>query len=88
MDLKVAHTTNRIVDPKTVKKRQEYSSLEALESDRSTIKYTMDDKELRDYTKMKEKQVLLEKQREDTQKKLDMLNNQQFEKANRLFLGQ
>ena len=87
MDLKVAHTTNRIVDPKSVKKRTEYTSIEALESERAAVRYQMNDKEQNAYERAKEKTTLLERQREETQRKLDMLNKQQFDRANQLFLG-
>ena len=87
MDLKVAHTTNRIVDPKSVKKRVEYNSIEALESERAAVRYQMNDREQNAYQKTKQKQEDLQRQREETQRKLDMLTKTQFDKANQLFLG-
>ena len=47
----------------------------------------MNDKEALAYEKAKQKHEALQRQREETQKKLDMLTTQQFAKANQLFLG-
>jgi curved DNA-binding protein CbpA len=87
MDVKIAHTTSRIVDPRTVDKRKDYRSVEDLENDRSRISYHMSDKERTLY----EKKQLLEKLREEKRKEALMKSDQQaieqFDKLHRLMLG-
>jgi curved DNA-binding protein CbpA len=87
MDLKVAHTTNRIVDPKTVTNRKEYRNVEQLETDRANVAYTMNDKELREYHRRKQFEEQKEQLRIQTQMRLDKLGEEQFERTNRLLLG-
>lgn len=45
MDLKLAYTTSRIVDPTTVDPRKEYTSVDQLKKERSRVRYDMNDSE-------------------------------------------
>jgi len=87
MDLKLAHTTSRIVDPKTCGERKEYKSVDALKSDRSSINYQMSDADLQAYHKKKKLEELQEQKRAENLMKYDRLVLEQFERTNRLMLG-
>lgn len=59
-DLKIAHTTSRIVDPNIIKSRKQYDSVEQLMIDREKINYNMSDK----YKKYYDKKEKIEKMKE------------------------
>lgn len=48
-DLKLAHTTSRIVDPRQVS-RAEYKSIDELKKDRGNVRFEMNNDEKRLYT--------------------------------------
>ncbi len=87
MDLKIAHTTSRIVDPKTVSERKLYKSINDIEADRANVQYHMSDKELEAYQKRKKLEELHEKQRLNNLSAYDQRAYSQFEKVNKLMLG-
>jgi len=87
MDLKIAHTTSRIVDPKTVDPRKEYRNIQEFENDRSKVSYTLNDKDKLHYDKLKKIEELNEKKRLENLIKVDNLTAQQFEKIHKLLLG-
>jgi curved DNA-binding protein CbpA len=87
MDLKIAHTTNRIIDPSTVKQRKEYNTIQQLETDRANVSYEMDPEYLKEYQKRKYLEEQKEKQRIQTQINLDRLSKEQFDKVHKLLLG-
>lgn len=87
MDIKVAHTTSRIVDPRTVDKRKDYRSVEDLEVDRGRISYEMSDKERTHYEKKQLLEKLKEEKRKEAVLKADQQSMEQFEKLHRLMLG-
>lgn len=87
MDLKIAHTTSRIVDPNTVEKRPEYSTIDAIKTDRSKISYTMNDQERMYYDQKKLLEEKKERQRIETILKNDSLASAQFERLHKLMLG-
>ena len=87
MDLKIAHLTSRLVDPKTVDNRKTYNTVGDVEADRANISYSMSDKEMREYQKRKQLEELKEKQRVQNALMKDHLAQQQFDKVNRLMLG-
>lgn len=87
MDLKLAHTTNRIVDPRTVDKRKTYNTIGDVEADRANISYQMSEKDLKEYHMQKQLEETREKQRQMTQQKLDQLTQEHFDVVNRLMLG-
>jgi curved DNA-binding protein CbpA len=73
MDLKLAHTTNRIVDPSTVDPRKQYRNIEELETDRGQVSYTKNEKERLHYEKIKTKEEISEKRRIENLLKIDNL---------------
>ena len=87
MDLKLAHTTNRIVDPKTVNDRKIYKTVGDVEADRSTVKYHMTEEEQKEYEQKKYLEEMKEEQRIKNLNKYDTYAQLQFEKVNRLMLG-
>ena len=87
MDLKIAHTTSRIVDPKTVSERKLYKSINDIEADRANVQYHMSDKELEAYQKRKKLEEIREKQRVSNLSAYDQRAFNQFEKVNKLMLG-
>ena len=62
-DLRLAHTTERLINEDQVKKRKEYRNVEQLERDRANMPVEMSEEELKKYMKNKLRQEELEKQR-------------------------
>lgn len=87
MDLKLAHTTSRIVDPSTVKERKAFKSVEDVQADRANVSYTMSEREMRHYQQKKKLEELREKQRMMKLTEQDKLALEHFERVNRLMLG-
>lgn len=87
MDLKLAHTTSRIIDLKAVDKRREYKTVEDLENDRSSISYTMNDEDRIYYERKRKQEELMERQRMATVLKTDQQTALQFDKIHRMLLG-
>lgn len=87
MDLKLAHTTSRIVDPSTVKERKLFNSVDDIKADRANVSYTMSEKEMRYYQQKKKLEELREKQRMMKLTEQDQLSLEHFERVNRLMLG-
>jgi curved DNA-binding protein CbpA len=86
-DYKIAHTTDRLVDPRAVKQRKDYTSIKDLEADRSRISYKLSEKELRSQARKQAKEQELERQRLEQISKRDKLVMKQYEQLNRLLLG-
>jgi curved DNA-binding protein CbpA len=71
-DLKLAHSTTRIVDPTTVN-RKDYQSIDELKRDRGNVKYEMNEEEQRQYIRRQRAQ-------EDAEyKRRSHLNNKDLE---------
>jgi curved DNA-binding protein CbpA len=87
MDLKLAHTTSRIVDPKTVNERKSYKTVDDVESDRANVSYNMSEAQIREHQKQQKIAEIKEKQRLQNLNQYDLRNQEQFEKVNRLMLG-
>lgn len=87
MDLKIAHTTSRIVDPSTVGNRKQYKSIGDVEADRANVAYTMSDAEMREYQARKKAEELREKQRVQNLNAYDRRTLEHYEQVNRLMLG-
>lgn len=87
MDLKLAHTTSRIVDPSTVKERKAFKSVEDVQADRANVSYTMSEREMRHYQQKKKLEELREKQRMMKLTEQDKISLEHFERVNRLMLG-
>jgi hypothetical protein len=87
MDVKLAHTTSRIVDPKSVEARKQYRNIGEVEADRSQISYSMTEQDAEYYEKMKRIESEKERQRQLNLQKSDMQSMEQFEKLHKLLLG-
>lgn len=87
MDLKIAHTTSRIIDPKTIEKRKEYRSIDELKVDRGNISYNMDDIDKDYYEKKKKEEEIKERLRLQSVMKQDQEAAIQYDKVHRLLLG-
>lgn len=70
MDLRVAHTTTRIVDDKMVEKRPVFKTMNDLEVHRSQLEYTMTPEQQREYA------LKMEKEKEYEQKRIKTLREQ------------
>lgn len=55
-DYRIAHTTDKIIDPTVVKHRKEYKSVDELEKDRAKIRFEMSNSEKMAYEKKKQKE--------------------------------
>ena len=86
-DYKKAHTTSRLVDPRTLKERKEYSSVKDLEADRGNISYRLSAKDEREISKKRAKEEAAEKKRKEHIKQHDKMVALQHERLNRLLLG-
>lgn len=62
-DYKLAHTTEKIIDPTCVRNRKEYKNITELEIDRANISHTMTKAELALYTKRQNEEAKLERKR-------------------------
>ena len=87
MDLKIAYTTSRIVDPETVAKRKAYKSVDQLEQDRSQVSYTMNDEDLAVYLRKKKLEEEAEREREENIRQRDALVADRFARINQLLIG-
>lgn len=84
-DYKLAHTTSRLVSNDMVKKsRREYDNLDSLEKDRSSVRYAMNDNEMKAHEDSVRKQELAEKKRLQAVKKRDALVEQQYRQLSTL----
>jgi curved DNA-binding protein CbpA len=61
-DLKLAHTTSRIIDPRSVN-RKEYQSVDELKRDRGNVTYQMSEHEMREYMLRKKHEEEAERRR-------------------------
>jgi curved DNA-binding protein CbpA len=87
MDLKIAHTTSRIVDPRTVDPRKEYRSVEDFEADRSKVSYTLNDEDREYYDRKKQVEERRERQRQHNVTRSDQEAALQFERLHKVMLG-
>jgi len=85
MDYKVAHTTTRIVDPATVK-RKEYATINELEGERSRIQFNMSKEDYEYEMRKKRQQEDAERQRLETMERQRRIEEAHFEKLQRLVL--
>lgn len=84
MDVKLAHTTSRIIDPSTVQ-RKEYKGIDDIKVDRENVQLT--DAELRAYAKQKALREMKEKERLQNLQKYDEMTAEHFNRVNRLMLN-
>lgn len=70
MDYRVAHTTTRLVDPSTVK-RKNFSNITELEKERENVRYTMTEKEMAEFAKQQRRTQALEQKRQESLRSYD-----------------
>lgn len=83
MDYKVAHTTNRIIDPSTVK-RQGFNNIQELENARENVAYQMTEQEIVELMKKQRLQQKMEEQRQANLNAYDKKVSQHYERLNGL----
>lgn len=87
MDLKLAYTTNRIVDPSTVEKRREYKSVDELKRDRKKVSFQMSPADLVREREKQTREEEREKRRVQALYEYDTRWGQHHEKVNSLLLN-
>jgi curved DNA-binding protein CbpA len=87
-DYMKAHTTTRLVDPRSVKERKHYKTVKDYEADRAAAtEKVMDESELRYQHEMKEYKRRQEEERIRRLEKRDEIASKHHDKVNQLFLG-
>ena len=84
-DLKIAHTTSKIIDHSTVKQRKNYNNIEELIIDRDKIKYTMTEKEQKYYDRKQEKEKKKELELLKKIKNEDDINEEKYNRIMKIF---
>ena len=87
MDLKLAHTTSRIVDPQKVKARKNYKSIDEFEADRSALSHQMSEKDRVYYEKMERLEQAKEKARMKKVAEQDEIASAHFQRLHNLLRG-
>lgn len=86
-DYMKAHTTSRLIDPRTIKEKKQYNNLEAFEADRDKItNKKLNTKELRHQKNIEEYNKKKEEERLSRIENRDNKIKEHFEKVNKLFL--
>ena len=87
-DFRVAHTTTRLVDPKTVKARPEFKSLKEYRAHRDSVKLEADAEEQAEQVSMEEQRTLQEEKRTAKVKTSDEAKFKYWAKVNQQLLQQ
>ena len=82
-DYRIAHTTSRIVDPKTVN-RQDFKNIQELERSRDNVSFQMSEEDYIAAAKKKRMEEKLEEQRQQALRSYDYRVQQQYQKINNL----
>jgi hypothetical protein len=82
MDLKVAHTTGRLIDPNIVKARQSFKSLEDVQKHRVNISLNMSDDEKRYHENALREKEIEERKRLQYIRDQDIRNAEKYSKLN------
>lgn len=85
-DLKLAHSTSRIVDPSTAQ-RAEYDSIDSLKRERGNIQYDMDDRTKQKYIRKLQLQEEQERLRKKQQEERDRIAEEHYNKMHNLLKG-
>jgi len=85
MDYKVAHTTSRIVDPRTVQRR-DYKNIGEVEFERDNLSYVPTSEDIQYWEEKKRKEEMAEQRRLQIQAKQDQLYESHYEKLKRLMI--
>ena len=87
-DYMKAHTTSRLVDPRAVKSRKEYRSMEDFEADRAAkTNASLTPEELRYQKEAQEQQQRQEEERLRRVQMKDRIAGEHFERVNQMFIG-
>lgn len=84
MDYKVAHTTQKIVDPRIAEKIKQYKNLQELEKDRSSISYEMEEDIMESVQTRMALEKEMERRRTEAIKKQDRMINENYSRINML----
>lgn len=87
MDVRVALTTSRIIDPRAVEERKQYKTIKDLEADRGNISYTPSRDQIEYMEKKKQLEELKEQKRIETLLRSDKQYEEQFNRLHKLMLG-
>ena len=87
MDYKIAHTTNRIVDPTSVSERKSFKNIAELEMERGQVTYNMSDDDYKYYLEKKQKEEEDEKRRLRVLMQQDETAADTFDRIHRLMLA-
>jgi|UniRef100_A0A6C0BFR9 curved DNA-binding protein CbpA len=82
-DLKLAHTTSRIVDPRQAS-RAEYKSIDDLKRDRGNVRFEMNNDEKKDYIRKQQQQQEIEYKRQMFLKHKDNEIERHYQRVNNL----
>ena len=85
-DYRVAHSTTRLVDPNNVKKRKEFRTIGEYERDRDNMS-KLSNRELAYYEKKKQLENEKETHRQQSQRELDKINFDVFQKMNKMMIS-
>jgi DnaJ domain len=80
-DYRVAHTTEQLVDPSTVRERKQYNSVQDLEKERARVRYNMNAHELAAYQRAKQRQADVDRKREEVLKRQDQAATMHFQRT-------
>jgi len=85
-DYKAAHSMNRLADPRMMKNRRNFNSIDHIQADRSNISYKMSEEDLRKQAIQQKKERIKEIKRQERQTQMDIQSKKNFEKVNKLLL--
>lgn len=86
MDYQNAHTTNKLIDPTQVNKRNEFRNVHQLETERTNANFDMSDKERDDYMKNLKKAELREQRRVEALHRQDEKVADNFSRINQIMI--
>lgn len=87
MDYQYAHTTNKLIEPNLVKKREEYKDLKDLESKRSSVNFELTNSEKKYYEKVNQINSKREQKRLINLNKYDNYLSEHDKKTNKLLIS-
>lgn len=87
MDLRTAHTTDRLADESYVAQRKSYKNIQELESDRAGVSFQLSEEDARRLHKQKIKEEKAEQERLQRLNERDAQVEQLYTRVNRLMLG-
>lgn len=86
MDLKLAYTTSRIVNPKVIDKVKKYNSIDEIKNEREKLQYTLSERDIIYYDNKRKKEELYEEKRRENVINIDNENENMHLKIRNLLL--